>query len=128
MNGTAENDFLPMPDPSVKADLIYLCSPNNPTGACYSKEQLEKWVAYAKEMQAVILFDAAYEAFVSDPALPRSIFEIEGAKELPPPPPTPPPPPPPPPIEFCSLSKTAGFTGTRMFLHRHSQRTGIPGI
>ena len=99
MNGTAENDFLPMPDPSVKADLIYLCSPNNPTGACYSKEQLEKWVAYAKEMQAVILFDAAYEAFVSDPALPRSIFEIEGAKECA--------------IEFCSLSKTAGFTGTR---------------
>lgn len=99
MNGTAENNFLPMPDPSLKVDLIYLCSPNNPTGACYNKEQLKCWVDYAKANQAVILFDAAYEAFVSQPELPRSIFEIEGAKECA--------------IEFCSLSKTAGFTGTR---------------
>ena len=75
MNGTAENDFLPMPDPSVKADLIYLCSPNNPTGACYSKEQLEKWVAYAKEMQAAILFDAAYEAYIYQEDIPHSIYE-----------------------------------------------------
>lgn len=99
MNGTAENNFLPMPEPSVKADLIYLCSPNNPTGACYNKEQLKCWVDYAKANQAVILFDAAYEAFVSQPELPRSIYEIEGAKECA--------------VEFGSLSKTAGFTGTR---------------
>ena len=99
MNGTEENDFLPMPDGSVKADVIYLCSPNNPTGACYTKEQLKAWVDYALKNEAVILFDAAYEAFVSDPELPRSIYEVEGAKQCA--------------IEFCSLSKTAGFTGTR---------------
>ena len=111
MNGTKENDFLPMPDENVKADIIYLCSPNNPTGACYNKEQLEAWVAYALKNDAVILYDsayeafitdptlAAYEAFVSDPELPRSIYAIEGAKKCA--------------IEFCSLSKTAGFTGTR---------------
>ena len=99
INGTAENNFLPMPDPSIKADLIYLCSPNNPTGACYDKEQLKCWIDYARSNQAVILFDAAYEAFVSQPGLPHSIYEIEGAKECV--------------IEFCSLSKTAGFTGTR---------------
>ena len=99
INGTAENNFLPMPDPSIKADLIYLCSPNNPTGACYDKEQLKCWIDYARSNQAVILFDAAYEAFVSQPGLPHSIYEIEGAKECA--------------IEFCSLSKTAGFTGTR---------------
>ncbi len=67
MNGTEENDFLPMPDASVKADIIYLCSPNNPTGACYNKEQLQAWVDYALENEAVILFDSAYEAFVSEP-------------------------------------------------------------
>lgn len=99
INGTVENNFLPMPDPSIKADLIYLCSPNNPTGACYDKEQLKCWIDYARSNQAVILFDAAYEAFVSQPGLPHSIYEIEGAKECA--------------IEFCSLSKTAGFTGTR---------------
>ena len=99
MNGTEENDFLPMPDDRVKADLIYLCSPNNPTGACYNKEQLKKWVDYALKNDAVILFDSAYEAFVSEPELPRSIYAIEGAKKCA--------------IEFCSLSKTAGFTGTR---------------
>lgn len=98
MNGTKENDFLPMPDENVKADIIYLCSPNNPTGACYNKEQLEAWVAYALKNDAVILYDSAYEAFITDPTLPRSIYAIEGAKKCA--------------IEFCSLSKTAGFTGT----------------
>ena len=99
MGGTPENGFLPMPDPAVKADIIYLCSPNNPTGAAYSKTQLEEWIAYARKNDAVILYDAAYEAFIEDEALPRSIFQIEGAKECA--------------IELCSLSKTAGFTGTR---------------
>ena len=99
MNGTKENDFLPMPDENVKADIIYLCSPNNPTGACYNKEQLEAWVAYALKNDAVILYDSAYEASITDPTLPRSIYAIEGAKKCA--------------IEFCSLSKTAGFTGTR---------------
>ncbi len=99
MQGKPENDFLPMPDDSVKADIIYLCSPNNPTGAVYTKEQLEKWVAYALKNDAVILYDAAYESFISDPSIPRSIFAVEGAKKCA--------------IELCSLSKTAGFTGTR---------------
>ena len=94
-----ENGFLPMPDDSVKADIIYLCSPNNPTGAVYTREQLAQWVAYARKNDAILLFDASYECFVTDPALPRSIFEIEGAKECA--------------IEFCSFSKIAGFTGTR---------------
>ncbi len=93
------NDFLPLPDESIKADLIYLCSPNNPTGAVYNRAQLTAWVDYANRNNSVILFDAAYECFVSDPALPRSIYEIEGAKTCA--------------IEFCSFSKTAGFTGTR---------------
>ncbi|MEE3456387.1 MAG: aminotransferase class I/II-fold pyridoxal phosphate-dependent enzyme, partial [Succiniclasticum sp.] len=79
--------------------IIYLCSPNNPTGAAYSKAQLKEWVAYARQNRAVILYDAAYEAFIEDETLPRSIFQIEGAKECA--------------IELCSLSKTAGFTGTR---------------
>ncbi len=99
LSGNAENNFLPMPDPSVHADIIYLCSPNNPTGAVYNKEQLKEWVDYALKNNAVILFDSAYEAFISDPELPRSIYAIEGAKKCA--------------IEFCSLSKTAGFTGTR---------------
>ena len=99
MNGTADNHFLPMPDESVHADIIYLCSPNNPTGAVYNHEQLNIWVDYALKHDAVILFDSAYEAFVTDPSLPRSIFAIEGAKRCA--------------IEFGSLSKTAGFTGTR---------------
>jgi LL-diaminopimelate aminotransferase len=99
MDGNAENGFLPMPDSSVHADVIYLCSPNNPTGAVYNKEQLQQWVDYALANDAVILFDAAYEAFISDPSVPHSIFAIEGAKKCA--------------IEFCSLSKTAGFTGTR---------------
>ena len=99
LSGNAENNFLPMPDPSVHADIIYLCSPNNPTGAVYNKEQLKEWVDYALNNHAVILFDSAYEAFISDPELPHSIYAIEGAKQCA--------------IEFCSLSKTAGFTGTR---------------
>ena len=101
LDSNASNNFSPLPpaDNDVCPDLIYLCSPNNPTGAAYSKEQLAKWVEYAKENHAIILYDAAYECFISDPTLPRSIFEIEGAKECA--------------IEFCSLSKTAGFTGTR---------------
>ena len=93
-----ENHFLAMPDESVKADIIYLCSPNNPTGAAYSAEQLKEWVAYALKNDAVILYDAAYEAFITDDS-PRSIFAIDGARECA--------------IELCSLSKTAGFTGTR---------------
>ena len=99
VDANAGNDFLPLPDKSVKADIIYLCSPNNPTGAVYNKEQLKAWVDYANENNAVILFDSAYECFITDESLPRSIFEIEGAKTCA--------------IEFCSLSKTAGFTGTR---------------
>lgn len=99
LSGNAGNQFLPMPDKKIHADIIYLCSPNNPTGAVYNREQLKKWVDYALENQAVILFDSAYEAFICDPELPRSIYAIEGAKRCA--------------IEFCSLSKTAGFTGTR---------------
>ncbi len=93
------NDFLPMPDENIKADIIYICSPNNPTGAVYTKEELKKWVDYALKNNAIILYDAAYECFIKDKNLPRSIFEIEGAKKCA--------------IEFCSFSKTAGFTGTR---------------
>lgn len=98
-DANAANDFLPLPDNSIKADIIYLCSPNNPTGAVYNKDQLKKWVDYANENNAVILFDAAYECFITDNNLPRSIYEIEGAKTCA--------------IEFCSFSKMAGFTGTR---------------
>ncbi len=94
-----ENDFLPMPDPAVHADIIYICSPNNPTGAAYTREQLKAWVAYAKANDAIILYDAAYECFIRDEALARSIFEVEGARECA--------------IEICSFSKIAGFTGTR---------------
>ncbi|MDR3318790.1 MAG: LL-diaminopimelate aminotransferase [Clostridiales bacterium] len=93
------NNFLPLPDRKVKSDIIYLCSPNNPTGAVYTKEMLGAWVDYANENDAVILYDAAYEAFVTDKSLPRSIYEIDGARTCA--------------IELCSLSKTAGFTGTR---------------
>ena len=92
--------FLPEPDKSAKADIIYICSPNNPTGAVFDREKLKKWVDFANENGSVIIFDAAYEAFIEDAALPRSIFEIAGAKECA--------------IEICSLSKTAGFTGTRL--------------
>ncbi len=99
MNATAENGFLPMPGKDTDADIIYLCSPNNPTGAAYTKAQLKEWVDYANSKGAVILYDAAYECFISDENLARSIFQIEGAKTCA--------------IEFCSFSKTAGFTGTR---------------
>ena len=99
MNATAENGFLPMPDYSVDADIIYLCSPNNPTGAAYTKAQLKEWVDYANKKGAVILYDAAYECFVSDEELARSIYQVEGANTCA--------------IEFCSFSKMAGFTGTR---------------
>ncbi len=94
-----KNGFLPLADTAPDADVIYLCSPNNPTGAAYNRAQLQGWVDYANERGAVILFDAAYEAFIQDSDLPRSIFEIPGAQSCA--------------IEFCSLSKTAGFTGTR---------------
>ena len=93
------NGFLPMPDYKVKADVIYICSPNNPTGAAYTKAQLKEWVDYANKLGAVILYDAAYECFITDENLARSIFQIEGARTCA--------------IEFCSFSKTAGFTGTR---------------
>ncbi|MBR4224389.1 MAG: LL-diaminopimelate aminotransferase [Oscillospiraceae bacterium] len=93
------NGFAAMPDKYVRADIIYLCSPNNPTGSVYTKEQLEKWVAYALVSEAVIIYDSAYEAFITDPSIPRSIYCIEGAKRCA--------------IEMCSLSKTAGFTGVR---------------
>ena len=99
ISANAENNFLPMPDPAQHADIIYICSPNNPTGAAYNKEQLKVWVDYALANDAIILYDSAYECFITDETLPRSIFAIEGAKKCA--------------IEFCSLSKTAGFTGTR---------------
>jgi LL-diaminopimelate aminotransferase len=95
-----EMGFLPSPEAAGEGDLIYLCSPNNPTGAVMDRPQLKAWVDWARERGAVILFDAAYEAFIRDPAIPHSIFEIEGARECA--------------IEICSLSKTAGFTGTRL--------------
>ena len=98
-NSNESNGFLPMPNENVKADIIYLCSPNNPTGAVYNKAQLKEWVDYALKNNSIILFDSAYESFISDNTLPRSIYEIEGAKNCA--------------IEFCSFSKTAGFTGTR---------------
>lgn len=98
MPATAENDFAPAL-PEAKVDLIYLCSPNNPTGAVLSRDQLKTWVDYARAREALILFDAAYEAFITDPAIPHSIYEIPGAEEVA--------------IEFRSFSKTAGFTGTR---------------
>lgn len=98
-DATQENGFLPMPVKGTKADIIYICSPNNPTGAAYSREQLREWVDYANEIGAVILYDAAYEFFVCDDALCRSIYEVEGAKDCA--------------IEICSYSKTAGFTGVR---------------
>ena len=99
MPANAENNFLPMPDEVPHADIVYLCSPNNPTGATYTVEQLKAWVRWAKQNDALILFDAAYECFVTEPGLARSIYEVEGAKEVA--------------VEVCSFSKIAGFTGTR---------------
>ena len=94
-----ENGFAAMPDDSVHADIIYLCSPNNPTGSVYTAEQLKIWVDYALKNNAVIIYDSAYEAFITEENIPRSIFAIEGARKCA--------------IEMCSLSKTAGFTGMR---------------
>jgi len=99
VNGNVQNNFLPLPDVTLDGDIVYICSPNNPTGAVYTKEQLKLWVDWALEKEAVILFDSAYEVFIQDSTLPTSIYQIPGAKECA--------------IEFCSLSKTAGFTGVR---------------
>ena len=100
VSGTEENGFLPLPDPSLEAELVYLCSPSNPTGAAYVTGQLQKWVDWANEHGAVIIFDAAYEAFITEPDVPHSIYELPGAKSCA--------------IELFSLSKSAGFTGTRL--------------
>src|SRR6185437_728953 len=98
MPATAGNNFVPAL-PGQHVDLIYLCFPNNPTGAVATKGQLEEWVAYARRERAIILYDAAYEAYIIDPKIPHSIFEIPGARDVA--------------IEFRSFSKTAGFTGVR---------------
>ena len=95
-----ENGFTPEPDEEHIADIIYICSPNNPTGAVFTKDKLKKWVDFANKHGSIILFDAAYEAFIEDESVPHSIFEIDGANTCA--------------IEICSLSKTAGFTGTRL--------------
>ncbi|MBR4232783.1 MAG: LL-diaminopimelate aminotransferase [Oscillospiraceae bacterium] len=95
-----ENSFLPEPCAEATADLLYICSPNNPTGAVFGREQLKRWVDFANMNGSVILFDAAYEAFIEEDGLPHSIFEIDGARTCA--------------VEICSLSKTAGFTGTRL--------------
>lgn len=92
--------FLPLPDENIDADIIYICSPNNPTGSAYTREKLKKWVDYANEKDAVILYDAAYEIFIEEDDVPHSIYEIEGADTCA--------------VEVCSFSKTAGFTGTRV--------------
>jgi LL-diaminopimelate aminotransferase len=99
IEGNEENGFLPLPDENTKGDIVYLCSPNNPTGAVYNHDQLKEWVDFALKNNIIIFFDSAYEAFIADSSLPRSIYEIEGARNCA--------------VEFCSLSKTAGFTGTR---------------
>jgi LL-diaminopimelate aminotransferase len=98
LEGNAGNGFVPSP-PAFGLDLVYLCFPNNPTGAVANREQLKAWVDWARKHKALILFDAAYAAFIRDPAIPQSIYEIEGARECA--------------VEFRSFSKTAGFTGTR---------------
>ncbi|HPE39011.1 MAG TPA: LL-diaminopimelate aminotransferase [Bacillota bacterium] len=99
VTASPENEFTPLPDEKYDADIIYLCSPNNPTGAVFSKEKLQKWVDFANARKALIIFDAAYEAFIEDESIPHSIFEIPGSRTCA--------------IEISSLSKTAGFTGTR---------------
>ncbi len=103
---TDENGFTP-DLPTERPDLIFLCYPNNPTGTVASKEELTKWVNYARENKSIILFDAAYEAFITDDSIPRSIYEIEGAKEVA--------------IEFRSFSKTAGFPRIALCFHGHSR-------
>ena len=99
-NSSEKDGFAPYPDEKIKADIVYICSPNNPTGAVFTKDKLRAWVDYANKNESLILFDAAYEAFIEDEDIPHSIFEIEGARTCA--------------IEICSLSKTAGFTGTRV--------------
>ena len=99
LNADISNSFLPLPEKDMDTDIIYICSPNNPTGAAYDREKLKKWVDFANEKDAVIIYDAAYEIFVDSEDIPHSIYEIEGADTCA--------------IEICSLSKTAGFTGTR---------------
>jgi len=99
INGSPENNFLPLPDEGFQGDIVYICSPNNPTGGVYTKEQLKIWVDWALERQAIILFDSSYEAFIRDENMPTSIFQISEAARCA--------------IEFCSFSKTAGFTGLR---------------
>lgn len=100
LSSSMDNAFTPEPDEKHIADIIYICSPNNPTGAVFTREKLKKWVDFANVHGSVILFDAAYEAFIEDGNIPHSIFEIDGANTCA--------------IEICSLSKTAGFTGTRL--------------
>ena len=100
LESNEQNGFLPAPSEDSKADILYICSPNNPTGAVFDRLQLQAWVDFANETGAVILFDAAYEIFIEDKNLPHSIYELDGADRCA--------------IEFCSLSKTAGFTGTRL--------------
>ena len=100
LESNEQNGFLPAPSEDSKADILYICSPNNPTGAVFDRLQLQAWVDFANETGAVILFDAAYEIFIEDKNLPRSIYELDGADRCA--------------IEICSLSKTAGFTGTRL--------------
>ena len=100
LESNEQNGFLPAPSEDTKADILYICSPNNPTGAVFDRLQLQAWVDFANETGAVILFDAAYEVFIEDKNLPRSIYELDGADRCA--------------IEICSLSKTAGFTGTRL--------------
>ncbi len=99
IDANEENGFLPLPNENQKVDIIYICSPNNPTGAVYNREQLKAWVDYALDQKAVLLYDAAYKNFITQPNLPHSVFEIPGAEKCA--------------IEFCSFSKTAGFTGVR---------------
>ncbi|MBR2133286.1 MAG: LL-diaminopimelate aminotransferase [Eubacterium sp.] len=99
-HASEKDSFAPYPDDNITADIIYICSPNNPTGAVYSRDKLKAWVDFANRNKSIILFDAAYEAFIEDEDIPHSIFEIEGANTCA--------------IEICSLSKTAGFTGTRL--------------
>lgn len=99
IDANEENGFLPLPDEKLRADIIYICSPNNPTGATYNREQLKKWINFALEEKSLILFDSAYERFIEDKDVPKSVYEIDGATKCA--------------IEFCSFSKTAGFTGVR---------------
>lgn len=99
LDGSVQNNFLPIPQKELDVDIIYICSPNNPTGATYDKEKLKQWVDFANQKDAIIIFDAAYKDFITDTELPKSILEIEGANRCA--------------IEICSFSKNAGFTGTR---------------